>query len=75
MPVESTVLGLTESQIAEFGVTFGIAAFIGYMLYIIWKLARQSRAGRFGTFVMFFVLAFGMIGFVAKSIIAQLLGI
>lgn len=72
---EPTILGFTESQIAEFGVTFGVGAFIAYMLYIIWKLAKQSKAGRFGTFVLFFVLAFGMIGFVAKSIIAKLLGI
>lgn len=75
MPADATVLGFTEAQIAEFGVTFGIAAFIAYMLYIIWNLARQSKAGRFGTFVLFFVLAFGMIGFIAKSIIASLMGI
>jgi hypothetical protein len=72
---EGTILGFTEAQIAEFGVTFGVGAFIAYMLFIIWNLAKQSKAGRLGTFVLFFVLAFGMIGFVAKSIIAKLLGI
>ncbi len=75
MPADATVLGFTEAQIAEFGVTFGVGAFIAYMLFIIWNLARQSKAGRFGTFVMFFVLAFGMIGFIAKSIIASLMGL
>ena len=75
MGAEHTILGFTEAQIAQFGVTFGIGAFIAYMLFIIWKLARQSRAGRFGTFVLFFVLSFGMIGFIAKTIIAKLLGI
>ncbi len=75
MPADATILGFTEAQIAEFGVTFGVGAFIAYMLFIIWNLARQSKAGRFGTFVLFFVLAFGMIGFVAKSIIAALMGI
>ena len=75
MGPEGTVLGFTEAQIAEFGVTFGVGAFIAYMLFIIWNLAKQSKAGRLGTFVLFFVLAFGMIGFVAKSIIAKLLGI
>jgi hypothetical protein len=72
---EGTILGFTEAQIAEFGVTFGVGAFIAYMLFIIWNLAKQSKAGRLGTFVLFFVLAFGMIGFIAKSIIAKLLGI
>ncbi len=75
MPPESTLFGFTEAQITEFGVTFGIGAFIAYMLFIIVDLARQSKAGRFGTFVLFFVLAFGMLGFVAKSIIAKLMGI
>ncbi len=67
--------GFTEEQIAEFGLTFGLSGFILFMLFIIWDLARKSSAGRLGTFVLFFVLAFGMFGFVAKTIIAKLLGI
>jgi hypothetical protein len=66
--------GFTEAQIARFGMTFGVGAFIIYMLFIIASLARESKAGRFGTFVLFLVLAFGMVGFVAKSVIAWVLG-
>ena len=69
------MFGFSEEQITEFGMTFGIGAFMLYMLFIIFGLARKSKAGKLGTFVLFFVLAFGMIGFVAKSIIARLLGI
>jgi hypothetical protein len=69
------MFGFSEEQVSEFGVTFGLAAFIGYMLFIIWNLARKSNAGRLGTFVLFFVLAFGMLGFVAKLIIQMLLGL
>ena len=61
--------GLTEEQIAQFGMTFGVGGFILFMLYVIWKLARDSGAGRFGTFVLFFVLAFGMLGFIAKTVL------
>jgi hypothetical protein len=68
------VFGLTEKEIAEFGMTWGIGAFMVYMLFIIGNLARQSKAGKLGTFVLFFVLAFGMIGFVAKGIITWVLG-
>lgn len=67
--------GITEEQVADFGLTFGLPAFILFMLFIIWDLASKSKAGRLGTFVLFFVLAFGMMGFVAKSIIARLLDI
>ncbi len=67
--------GLSEERIAEIGLTWGLAGFIGFMLFIIWDLAKKSNAGRFGTFVLFFVLAFGIFGFVAKTIIQMLLGI
>jgi len=67
------VFGLTEEQIAHFGLTFGLTAFIIFMLFIIWDLAKQSKAGKLGTFVLFFVLAFGMLGFIAKQIIAWIL--
>jgi hypothetical protein len=69
------IFGLTEEQLAQWGLTFGVGAFILYMLFIILQLARESKAGRFGTFVLFVVLAFGILGFVAKSIIAWLLNI
>ncbi|MEZ5651827.1 MAG: DUF2788 domain-containing protein [Burkholderiaceae bacterium] len=69
------MFGYNEEQIAQFGVTFGVGAFIAYMLFIIWNLAREAKAGRFGTFVLFFVLAFGMLGFIAKSIIQWVMGI
>ena len=69
------MFGLTDEQIARFGMTFGLGGFMLFMLWIIWDLARQSKAGRLGTFVLFFVLAFGMLGFVAKQIIAWILGL
>ena len=58
--MENTVFGLTEQQITEFGLTWGIGGFILLMLFIIYSVARESRAGRFGTFVLFFVLVFGL---------------
>lgn len=69
------MFGFSEEQVSQFGLTFGLTAFMGYMLFIIYDLAKKSKAGRLGTFVLFFVLAFGMLGFVAKSILQLLLGI
>jgi hypothetical protein len=68
-----TVFGMTEAQVAQLGVTWGVGLFIALMLFIIWKTARESKAGRFGTFVLFFVLAFGIFGFVMKSVIQWVL--
>jgi hypothetical protein len=61
--------GYTEEQIAWFGLTFGVSAFMLYMAFIIFQLARESKAGKFGTFVLFLALGVGLIGFVAKGII------
>jgi predicted Kef-type K+ transport protein len=69
------VFGFSEQQIATFGLTFGLGAFILYMLFIIWRLAHDAQAGKLGTLVLFLVLAFGMIGFVAKSVIERLLNV
>jgi hypothetical protein len=63
-----TVFGVSEEQLSNFGMSFGIAAFMLYMLFIIGELAWKAKAGRAGTFTLFFVLAFGMVGFVAKAI-------
>lgn len=69
------MFGLTEEQVANWGMTFGLGAFMLYMLFIIGELAYRSKAGKTGTFVLFFVLAFGMLGFVAKNIIEKMWGI
>ena len=67
--------GFTEEQIAQWGLTVGVGGFILYMMFIILQLARESKAGKFGTFVLFLVLGFGVLGFVAKNVIAWLLNI
>ncbi len=69
------MLGFTEEQVANFGMSFGIGAFMLYMLFVIGELAWKSKAGKTGTVVLFFVLAFGMIGFVAKTILQKLWGL
>jgi len=69
------MFGLTEEQISQFGLTWGLGLMIVFMLFIIWDVAKGSNAGKFGTFVLFFVLAFGILGFLAKSIIKWVLDI
>jgi hypothetical protein len=68
------MFGFTEEQIAWFGMTFGVGAFMLYMVFIIIQLARESKAGRYGTFVLFLALGVGLIGFVAKGIIKFFIG-
>ena len=64
---------MDEAQFAQLGLTFGVSGFMLYMLFIIWRLSREAQAGKFGTFVLFLVLSFGMLGFVAKQILVWVL--
>jgi hypothetical protein len=65
--------GYTEAEIAQFGLTFGVGAFMLYMVFIILQLARESKAGRFGTFILLLGLGFGLVGFAAKGLIKYFL--
>ena len=71
----NTLFGFTEEQLADFGATWGVGAFILFMLFIIGEIAWKSKAGKMGTFILFFVLSFGMVGFIAKAIIQKIWGI
>ena len=73
--MEGTIFGFNEEQIADFFSTWGVGAFILFMLFIIGEIAWKSKAGKTGTFVLFFVLAFGMVGFIAKGIIQKIWGL
>ena len=66
------MFGLTEEQISEFGMTFGVGAFMLFMLFIIGEIAWKSKAGKAGTIGLFFVLSFGMLGFITKTILEKL---
>ena len=70
----NTLFGFTEEQLADFGSTWGVGFFILFMLFIIGEIAWKSKAGKTGTFVLFFVLAFGMVGFLAKAVIQKIWG-
>ncbi|MCR5885593.1 DUF2788 domain-containing protein [Rhizobacter sp. J219] len=67
------MFGFSEEQIAGFGLSFGVGAFMLYMVFIIGQLAWESKAGKFGTFVLFLALGLGMLGFAAKVVIQWLI--
>jgi len=66
---------MTVPEFESIAVTAGIAGLCLYMLFVIYKLAEESKAGRFGTLVLFLALGLGIFGFAAKEIISLLLGI
>ena len=70
-----TSFGLTEAQITELGMTYGVGGLMLLMVFIVGHLAWESKAGKFGTFALFLGLTFGMVGYIAKYVIKIKLGI
>jgi len=69
------IFGLTVAEFEDISLKVCFTALILYMLFIIGNLAKQSKAGRYGTVWMFVALGLGFVGFVAKALIAKVMGI
>ena len=60
---------MTEKEFTEISLTLGLTFGISYMLFIVYKLAEESNAGRYGMMVLFVGLGLGIFGFAAKYVI------
>ena len=56
----------------EISLYLGLGGLMLYMLFVMYRLAVESGAGRFGTLVIFLSLGLGLVGFAAKSVIQLL---
>lgn len=59
----------------EISLTLCVGGLCLYMLYIIYKLAEESKAGKFGSLILFGGLGLGIFGFAVKKVISMVLGI
>jgi len=64
---------MTIAEFEEISLIVCIGGLILFMLFILYKLSEESKAGRYGTFVIFFALGLGFVGFAAKSVIKMFL--
>lgn len=60
---------LTDKMLTEYALPVLLTGLIGFMIFIIWNLGEESRAGKYGTAVLFLGLGLGLLGFVTKYII------
>jgi hypothetical protein len=67
------LLAMDEDQFTTLSVTILCSGLMIYMGFIIYNLAKESKAGKFGTIMLFFVLGFGMLGFIVKEILSKVL--
>ncbi|MBN8431639.1 MULTISPECIES: DUF2788 domain-containing protein [Microbulbifer] len=59
----------------EYSLVLGIGGLILFMVFIVWDLAKESKAGRFGTFILFIALGLGLLGFVFKTVLVEIMGL
>lgn len=64
---------MTIEVFEEISLTLGVGGLILYMIFIMYRLGKDTGAGRFGGFVIFLGLGLGIVGFAAKSVIQVLI--
>jgi len=64
---------MSFEQFETLSLFLGIGALIVFMGFIVWDLAKKSKAGRFGTFILFFALGLGVVGFIIKTVLVEII--
>lgn len=60
---------MSISTFESLSLTLGVGGLMLYMIFVMYKLAKESGAGRYGTAMIFLSLGLGIAGFAAKSLI------
>ena len=60
---------MSEAEFADWATKILVTGLILYMGYIMYKLTKESKAGKFGGAIIFLVLGFGVAGFVFKEVL------
>ncbi|MFV8570655.1 DUF2788 domain-containing protein [Marinobacter sp. SBS5] len=66
---------MNEAVFSQIAMLVLVTGLIGWMGFIVWDLAKKSQAGKFGTIALFTVLGTGVIGFVVKTVVVEILQI
>jgi len=62
------------AEIESIMLNVGLFLFAAAVFYIIYDLAKKSNAGKFGTFILFFALGLGLVAFLIKTLVVELIG-
>ncbi|PXX88750.1 DUF2788 domain-containing protein [Marinobacter vulgaris] len=64
---------MSEAVFSELAMLVLLTGLIVWMGFIVWDLAKKSQAGRFGTIVLFTILGAGVVGFIVKTILVEVM--
>ena len=60
---------MNVEQFEQIALQVGISGLILFMGFIVYDLARKSKAGKLGALVLFVGLFLGVIGFIIKTVL------
>jgi hypothetical protein len=66
---------MNEAVFSQVSMVVLLAGLIIWMGLIVWDLAKKSKAGKFGTFMLFTILGAGVMGFVIKTVMVEIIQI
>ena len=62
---------MTEEQFSLWGMRLGIGGLVIFLAFIVWQLGKESKAGKKGMIILFFVLGLGVAGFLLKNLLVE----
>lgn len=66
---------MNEAVFSQISMAVLLTGLIIWMGFIVWDLAKRSKAGRLGTIALFVGLCTGVAGFIIKTILVEVLQI
>ena len=62
---------MSEQEFAMWGMRLGIGGLVVFLGFIVWNLGKESKAGKLGMLILFFVLGLGVMGFLFKNVLVE----
>lgn len=64
---------MSIEQFESISMVVGLGVLMSFMFFIIYDLGKKSKAGKFGMMMLFIGLGLGMMGFLIKVVLVELL--
>ncbi|OSI12665.1 DUF2788 domain-containing protein [Neisseria canis] len=64
---------MTEAEFSTWSLRIGLTVLVVFLGFIVWDLGKKSKAGKFGMFMLFLVLGLGVLGFVFKNVLVEMI--
>ncbi|MDH2435005.1 DUF2788 domain-containing protein [Pokkaliibacter sp. MBI-7] len=61
------------AEMENLTLNIGLTVFACFVFFIIYDLAKKSKAGKFGTLILFLTLGLGLFAFLIKEVIVHLM--